>query len=135
MVLGERYSAITWYLNESNPSKAICAAIRKECYEHALEMEGGTVATLDKHGFSAAPPAQPKELLPGRSNLLRTPMPTPIVTPSKVTVTLKRAADMLKKGSRQVLFRVQDLETVSAARRVKLACGKHATHIQVKRNP
>ena len=121
MVLGERYSAITWYLNESNPSKAICAAIREECYEHALEMEGGTVATLDKHGFSAAPPAQPKELLPGRSNLLRTPMPTPIVTPSKVTVTLKRAADMLTKGSRQVLFRVQDLEAVSAAKRPKLA--------------
>ena len=121
MVLGERYSAVTWFLNAPNPNPAICAAIREECYENALELDGGTVYTLDKHGYAVVPPAQPEELLPNRSNLLRTPMATPIQTPSKVTVTLTRAGEQLSKGSRQVLFRVEDLETVAAAKRRKLS--------------
>ena len=110
MVLGERYTALSWYLNQANPCPAVCKAVREECKANALELEGGTLHTLDLHGYTAAPPQQPRELLPGRHNLLRTLMATPIKTEKK-TVMLRRAGEHLQKDGRQVLWRVQDLHS------------------------
>ena len=114
-ICGRNYSALSWYLGDSNPSKAECLRVKNQCV--ALELEGGDMRTLVAEGYAVAPPRRPTPLLPGRERLATTWIDTGIQTDRKKTLRVRRQGDALEKSLRQCLYLVSDLERVLGSRR------------------
>ena len=59
---GVMYTALNWFLEQSNPSKKQCAHPTLCCHEGAVEFEGAHVRALSGTAFAKAPSAYPKPL-------------------------------------------------------------------------
>ena len=108
-ICGKRYSSISWFVGQANPSPSLCSRIRRDCYKNAVEMDGGQTRTLEMHGFAALPPAAPRELVPDRQRLSCAWVPTAITT-DKAVVKVRKTGEAVEKCNSQVMWLISDLE-------------------------
>ena len=102
-VLGERYTALSWFLNSENPTPKQCSIGRSAGSRNALILSGGHSRALNP-GFTAVPPAIPRPLCGGRQRVGCTELDG---------VHVSRAnGDLSGARLSQVLFSVADLENV-----------------------
>ena len=109
-VCGKQYTSLSWFLGQQNPSPSYCNRARRDCYQSALELDGGDLRTLASHGYAASLPSKPKPLLPSRTRLSSQWIETPIQTEHDIA-KVRRTGATLEKSNRQVLWLVTDLET------------------------
>ena len=102
-VLGQRYTALSWFVGAENPTPRQCKIGRSAGNLNALILSGGHVRAF-KPPFTAIPPAIPQALCGDRERVGRT---------EANGVQIRRAHGDLE-GTRlsQVLFSVADLEKV-----------------------
>ena len=61
-ICGQECTSLSWYLNNSNPSKVTCAQVRERLASDAIELEGGHVRKLVGTAYAVAPPRVPQPL-------------------------------------------------------------------------
>lgn len=107
LVLGQAYTALSWFLCSSNPTPKQVSIAKTRCAENALELQGCHTRALDAAGFAAVPPSKPKSLTGGRARLSTTFVDTELEG-----VRIRRNSGKLKHRLSQVIFRVADLRQV-----------------------
>ena len=109
LIMGERYTALSWFLNVANPTPKHVKLARGACAAHAIELKGVHVRNLDQSGFVAVPPATPRSLSGSRRRL-----GCDFVNADLDGALIRRPLDgRLRCRLSQVLFRVSDLQAAS----------------------
>ena len=109
-ICGEMYTALSWFLNNSNPSKRQSAHARNSCHEGAVELGGAHVRILAGTAYATAPPGRPKPLCLVRDGSERQRMGDAPVSTEVAGLTIEQAGSKLTKRLSQVLFRVDVLQ-------------------------
>jgi predicted GIY-YIG superfamily endonuclease len=112
-ICGELYTSVSWYVNNRNPPKGLCAELRSKCVDDAIELEGGHVRALTGTVYAVAPPSQPKPLCRMACGKVRERLGAEDFVPTEVfSLKVKRAGGTLRKQSSQVLWSVAALDRV-----------------------
>ena len=104
--LGERYTALSWYLGVANPTPKSVKRAKTSCSQQALELKGCHCRSLEQQGFVVTPPAEPRSLTGDRVRLGSNWVDTELQG-----VRIRRPVDgELQSRLSQVLFRTADLQ-------------------------
>ena len=109
-ICGVMYTALSWFLEQRNPSKKQCAHATLCCHEGAVELEGAHVRALSGTAFAKAPPAYPTPLCLVRDGSERHRLGNEAVDTEIAGLKVQRADGKLTKRLSQVLFRVDVLQ-------------------------
>ena len=107
---GVMYTALNWFLEQSNPSKKQCAHATLCCHEGGVEFEGAHVRASSGTAFAKAPSAYPKPLCLVRNGSERQRLGNEAVDTEIAVLKIQRADGKLTKRLSQVLFRVDVLQ-------------------------
>ena len=105
-ICGESYTALSWFLNNANPSKNQTAQARTRCHDGAVELSGAHVRALTGTVYAKAPPARPKPLCLVRGGRERDRLGEGSVGTEIAGLTIERAQGALSKRCSQILLRV-----------------------------
>ena len=114
-ICGRMYTALSWFLKNSNPSKKQCGHAIENCHTEAIELKGAHVRALSGTAYAKVPPSRPKPLCLVRSGSERERMGDEPVNTEVKGPTIARATGGLSKRLSQVLFPVHTLEKPFAA--------------------
>ena len=107
------YTTLAWYLGKANPTPREVRLALKDGAGCAALMSDGQASTLTAAGFAKRGPGLPAELFPaGNGDLPDYPLST-LAKTAKTGIHLKvRAAPARLTGSRNVIFRIAELDKV-----------------------
>ena len=109
LVGGKHYAPLSWFLNDPNPPKKMCAIAKEKCYKNAVEMRNGQMSTLSS--YAGALPAGPtRDILGERSRLASKWFETGVVAAKGEKLELRKTGEPVERTLRQVLWLVTDLE-------------------------